>query len=320
MPVTLFITIDTEEDLWAAWSRKDNPVKNIRLLPVLQDIFNRYGAIPTYLVNFPVVNNEESCGVIKMLRDNHACEIGTHIHPWNTPPFVEDINAKNTMICNLAQELIHEKIEKLHSLIKNSLGLEPKCFRAGRWAFGSNVASSILDLGYKVDTSITPFCDWTEEDGPDFSEAGPFPYRFDPSSIFLRKLSGCLLEIPPTIGFWQKNAQGCAQLRKAIQRSPLAKLHILGVLDKLRLLNFRWLSPENTTGSDMIQLASRLVRRGHKCLNMSFHSPSLLPGKTPFVKDEYELKAILKHIEIFLEFAVDAGFAFAPLTSALDVT
>jgi len=318
MSTTIFITIDTEEDSWDQWRRNENPVENVKRLTMLQEIFNRYRAIPTYLVNFPVVNDEESCRVIKGLYHNHGCEIGTHIHPWNTPPFLEDINARNSMICNLPEKLIYEKIGRLHCLIKNRLGLEPKCFRAGRWGFGPVVGKCIFELGYQIDTSITPFVDWTYENGPDFTEASPFPYRFNPVEILRKDPNGPLLEIPPTIGFLQKNFGRCARFRKWVLSSRLSRYHFLGFIDRLRLINFRWLSPELSSSLDMIRLARSFIAQGHRCLSMSFHSNSLLPGSNPFVRNDRELDVFLSNIALFLEFASENDFEFSPLSDAVD--
>lgn len=316
LPAKLFITIDVEEDSWGEFENRDPAVYNISRIPLIQKIFDRLGAVPTYLLTYPVVKNENSRRIIRKILDTGRCEIGAHCHPWNTPPFIEHPNNYNSMLCNLPLELAYEKIRTLHNEIKDRLCVEPKCFRAGRWGFSPSVAKCIHDLGYEVDTSVTPFCNWINEKGPDFSKAPAFPYRFDLNSILLEKSDGPLLEIPPTIGFFQRDFIKCARIRKFILDSPFARIYLLSVLDKLKLLNFRFLSPEFSTGSEMIRLAKNCIRTGHKSLNMSFHSTSLLPGKNPFVKAEHELKELINRIEMFLQYAVDKGFEFAPLSHA----
>jgi len=318
MPARVFITIDTEEDLWDKWKQKDNPVENISRIPLLQGLFDRFKSIPTYLVNYAVVANRDSCNIIKKLYDKQCCEIGSHIHPWNTPPLEENITANNTMICNLPYKLAYDKIRKLHNEIKDRIGYEPQCFRAGRWGFGPTVASCIYELGYKIDTSVTPFCDWTNENGPDFTGAPTLPYRFNPSDILAVKPYGRLLEIPPTMGFFQRDFDRCAKWRKQILRSQLSRYHLLGIFDRLRILNFRKLSPEGSSGSDMIRLAKTFIKNGCCHLNMSFHSSSLLPGKSPYVRNELDLQKFLSNIEAFLKFVKDSGMAFAPLSAVLN--
>lgn len=319
MPVKVFITIDTEEDTWDEYSTTHNPVENIDRLPMLQDIFDRYGAVPTYLINWPVVTNKHARHILTEILDRGRCEIGTHCHPWNTPPFEEKINGHNSQICNLPYELIMKKMENLHGEIINDLKVTPVCFRAGRWGFGPGVARSIHKLGYRVDTSVTPFIDWTDYGGPDFSQASTFAYWFDPDDILCKKTDGCLLEVPPTIGFLQKNFKLWSAISKWILRRPLSRYHIFGVLKRLRILNYYWLSPEVTGSSEMIRLSENLIRAGHRFLNMAFHSTSLLPGKSPFIRNQEQLDKFLYDIEMFLKFAVDRGMTFLPLSGALEV-
>lgn len=318
MLVYLFITIDTEEDLWDKWNRRDNSVENVSFLPQLQKILDQFGAIPTYLVNYPVVTNPKACEILQRLHDRDSCEIGGHIHPWNTPPFQEEISSRNSMICNLTKDLAYQKLENLTNEIENRIGIKAKSFRAGRWGFGPSVARCIHELGYMIDTSITPFSDWTTADGPDFSDAQNEYYRFKPDDIFTKTSNGPLLELPPTIGFFRDYFGKSGQIRKLILNSFTAKIRLIGILDKLGLLNLRWLSPEHSSGSDMIKLARSFVSNGQKFLNMSFHSPSLIPGKSPYVQNESDLAILINRIKTFLAFAVKEGFTFAPVSAALD--
>ena len=318
MPVKMFITIDTEEDAWDKYSTTHNPVNNIACLPRLQDIFDRYGAVPTYLVNWPVVKNKKANNILHNIFDKGRCEIGTHCHPWNTPPFEEEININNSMICNLPGELIFKKIETLHEAIVDSFKIKPVCFRAGRWGFNPKVARSIQKLGYLVDTSITPFINWADYMGPDFMQASSFSYRFAPNDVLREKAGGALLEVPPTTGFFQKNFRLCRSLKKMTSKALPVALHFPGVLNRAGILNFRWLSPEMSSGSDMIRLSKNFIRIGHRFLNMSFHSSSLLPGKTPFVRNQKQLDQFLNRIKMVLDFASDQNITFSPLHEAVE--
>ena len=319
MSVKVFITIDTEEDTWDKYSTIHNPVDNIVHLPMLQDIFDRYGAVPTYLIDWPVIINNHSRHILQGLIDRGQCEIGTHCHPWNTPPFEEQLNNYNSMLCNLPYELIMKKITTLHSRIISELKITPVCFRAGRYGFDSMVAQSILKLGYQVDSSVSPFSNWTVYDGPDFSNALTHIYRFDPEDILRPKTDGCLLEAPPSIGFLQKNFRLSNSIRKWIIKRPFSFFHLLRILDTLRIINFRWLSPELCSGSDMIRLSEYFINSGHNFLNMSFHSTSLLPGKSPFIRNQDQLDMFYNNTEMFLKHAVDNGMEFLPLSGALGI-
>lgn len=316
MSVKVFITIDTEEDTWSDYKATGNGCDNISHIPIIQEIFDRYGAIPTYLVSYPVTEDEHSINILRDILEGSLCEIGTHCHPWNTPP-VEDYNDRHSMMYKLPYEIVRGKMEVLHDAIIKSFKIVPVCFRAGRWGFGSEVSRVICDLGYKVDSSITPLFEWTQDDGPDFTEAPNSIYRFDPEDVLEEKRGGCLLEVPATTGFLQKHFKICNSIRKRIHRGILSRYHILGVLDRLKILNLRILSPESCSGEEMIKLSRNLILSGQHFLNMSFHSNSLLPGLNPFIRNQRELRRLLINIEMFLRFAKEEGMSFSPLSGAI---
>jgi hypothetical protein len=315
MTVHVYITIDTEEDSWADYHREKNPVQNLNRLERLQRLFDQYGCIPTYLINYPVAMSDNG-SVLREYLQKGTCEIGTHCHPWNTPPFEEPVNRRNSMMCNLPDDLILRKMTHLHETIRERFGIRPVCFRAGRWGFGAGVAEALQALGYKVDSSVSPFVDWSVEGGPDYRQAMTQAYRFRPGNIFTADQGGELLEVPPTIGFFQSNFRRANQIRNFITRYVPKKLKLIGILDRLQVLNFRWLSPELSSGKDMVRLAQACINNGSKYLNMSFHSNSMLPGSGPFVKDEDGLNRFLKDIETFLMFAAHKNLAFVPLSAA----
>ena len=312
----VFITIDTEEDDWGSYRTGDFSLENITRLPWLQGIFDRYRAKPTYLISYPVAAGPVSQRILSKLVEDGCCEIGAHCHPWNTPPFEEEITERNSMLCNLPAELVNRKTEVLHETIIDTFGVNSRSFRTGRWGFGENVARAVYRLGYEIDTSVTPFVDWTEYQGPDFSRTRAEAYRFDPGDVMCRKADGLLLEVPATTGFYQERTSICSSARRAILSGPMARLRLIGLLDKLGLVNFRWLSPELSSGAEMVRLARTMMKLGSSFLNMSFHSTTLLPGKSPFVRDEADLGRFIANIEEFLQFAGENGMTFALLSES----
>lgn len=319
MPTRFYITIDTEEDDWGKYNARGNTVENIQQLPRLQALFDKYGAIPTYLINYPVATGSKSKPVLEKILTAGNCEFGTHCHPWNTPPYIEETSKFTSMMCNLPANIIAEKMTYLHEAIKSNYGINPISFRAGRWGFNSDVAKCIVSLGYKLDTSISPFIDWSKSHGPDFSNAKTSSYRFDPNDVLTENEKGLILEVPPTIGFYQKKTQLAQQTRSYIASSKLSKLRLLGLLDKLNILNFYWLSPELSNAQQMIRLCNRFIKSGHNFLNMSFHSTTLLPGSTPFVNSNSDLDDFLNRIESVLRYARDNGLIFSGISDHLKV-
>jgi len=316
MQACLVITVDVEEDSWDQFQEADDSLENISRIPRLQALFDRYGAVPTYLVTYPVVANRRAMGLLGEICGAGRCEIGAHCHPWNTPPVREPSSFRNTYLVNLPADLVREKIETLTNALRDRLGAQPLSFRAGRWGFGPNVAAAIRELGYQIDSSITPYWDWREFGGPDFSDAPSAPYLFDPENILEVKPQGTLMEIQPTIGFLRDDFARAARMRRRITQSPVARFHLMGMLDRLRVLSFRWLTPELWNGAEMVALAKSFLRNGGSVLNMSFHSVTLLPGKSEYLQEESQVPVFLSHIEAVLSFAAENGIRFSSLQAA----
>lgn len=309
----LIITIDTEEDGWGDYTEGSTGVSNIEMVPELQGILESFNARPTYLVSYPVAKDPKSAELFKRLVQEGKAEVGAHCHPWNTPPFLSQNGERTSMMCNLSSELQYKKLTVLHEAIIDNIGVEPTSFRAGRWAFNSDVAGNIRSLGYRVDTSITPYVDWSASYGPDFSLCSPRHYRFSTDDIFTPKDRGDLLEVPATIGFLQKDFH----LANTIHRrfgTILKRTKFNGLMWRLGLINKVWLSPDVSSTPLMIKLAERMDEEGYGYINMSFHSPSLVSGLTPFTKTPGDKTAFLEKIRGFLSWAEEKGIETVTLS------
>ena len=305
----LVVTIDTEEDNWARYSATDNPVKNIERIPELQRLFDEFEVRPTYLVTYPVATTQRSVDTLKRILEQGKCEIGMHCHPWNTPPFDEKavITERDTMLCNLPKAVVHEKMTVLHEAIIKNFGIVPVSFRAGRWGFGQAVARSLCLLKYRVDTSVTPFTNWEESQGPDFFKFRPDIFRFNSGGLEDKNATGPVLEVPVTIGFLQTNFRISQKLLKLMDKNLARKMHLPGILYRLRLLNLKWLSPEMSDADLMVMLAHRMYKNNYSYLNMTFHSTSLLGGLSSFV-GKGEESIFLERIRKFLEYCMKSGW------------
>ena len=312
MPATmkLLITVDTEEDNWASWSATDNPVENIDRIIPLQELFNRYGAKPTYLISHPVASNPRSVEILKRILEEDKCEIGMHCHPWNTPPVkdAEEIDEQDTMLCNIPSDLVYDKLSNLDDTIYKNFGVKALTFRAGRWGFGPAVARALCRLGYRFDTSVTPYVNWEDYNGPDFSRFGPESFKFTAQGIEQKSESGFLVEIPVTIGILHRSIHNLQIWIRTLRKTLARRVKFDGILKRLTFMNTVWLSPELTRLGDMIQLAKRLKENNASFLNLAFHSVSLQKGLSPFVKTKEDEFRFMQKIECFLKFACDAGW------------
>jgi hypothetical protein len=320
----LFITIDTEEDNWG--ERITNPtVENIYRVPRLQAVFDKFSAVPTYLINYPVATDKKSIDIFNAIKDAGKCEIGSHCHPWNTPPFEEERSPRNSFMYNLPPELIREKMKTLNREIRKNFNVDPVSFRAGRWGFDQKVAAVLRSLNYRVDTSMTPFCEWDDyEGGPRFGVKNNMMFYFNENDYPGQGKHGIkdpaageyLLQVPPTIGFLQPYFRFADLLRNTFRKKIFTPFRILGIMEKLKIMNYRWLSPENSFIEDMIKLSRIVLKKGHPFLNMFFHSTSLIPGKSPFIRNESDVDEMLGKIGTYLEFAAGENIECVGLSRA----
>lgn len=313
----LVITIDTEEDNWGQFASTGQTLENINRIPYLQEMFDTYNVRPTYLITYPVAIDNKCIALLGAIEKSDRCEIGMHCHPWNTPPFEEQTNAKNSMLCNLPADLQFKKLSFLHNTIVNNFEIMPVSFRSGRWGYNQSVAESLIKLGYKVDTSITSYVDWQQDYGQDFSDVSPRPFRFSHENIFEEASDGRLLEVPATVAYLQRNFALCNALSKFLSRKPVSRLRFIGILDKLHLLNKVWLTPEMSDSKTMIKLAKCMMKKKYKILNMFFHSATLKAGLTDYIKSKDDETRFLKNIKEFLVFARNSGIESIKLSDSL---
>ena len=209
------------------------------------------------------------------------------------------------MLCNLPEDLIRRKIQRLHDAIMQNMGSAPTSFRAGRWGYGPHVARVLLELGYRVDSSIMALTSWDNALGPDTSDISSMPYYFHPTDIFKPDPTGTILEVPATVLFLQHNEARAKAMARLLGCVP--RLHLTGVLGRLGLLNKGHLSPEICTGAEMVRLAKTAITRNLPVVNLFFHSSTLCPGLTPFVRNAANLSEFLNRIRTLLQFAHEAG-------------
>ena len=312
----LVVTVDVEEDQWGITPPRYATVHNVHRLPILQKLLSAFDIVPTYLLTYPVVSDPHAVGILREIFDAGECEIGTHCHPWNTPPHEECLNKYNSMLCNLPTTLQFEKLQRLHEAIQDKFEMTPIAFRSGRWGFDAEVARNIVRLGYRIDTSITPYTSWAQTSGPDFSYVSPQPYTFMEESPTDRNQKGALAEIPVSIGYLHGEFQVCAKLAERLRSSPLRWLKLGGLLSRLQVLRKVWLSPEMETPARMMQLVRQMRYQGYEVLNLVFHSSALMGGCGPFVRTQAEERLFLEKLGSFLRLASKNGVVFAPLSEA----
>ena len=296
-PPLLLVIVDAEEEFdWNSYSRTATSVSNIRRQVLAQRVLERFGIVPTYMVDYPVASQAEGIAPLAELLAQGRCGIGAQLHSWVTPPFDEDISHHTSFAGNLPKALERAKIETLTDTIQRNFGTRPTIYRAGRYGFGPNTAATLRDLGYEIDCSILPWINLESRQGPDFSGFGTTPFWLD--------CQRRLLELPLTAGLvGALDRLGLAASVYPRVASPLAaRLRLPAVMSRLRLLDRIPLTPEGTTQAEARRVTRWLAAKGHRLFCISYHSSSLVVGGTPYVRSPADLAAFLQWLEHYLEF------------------
>lgn len=286
------MTIDTEEDNWEP-VRENITTKNIEQLPKLQKLFDQYHVKPTYLTTYEVVKQNQSAAIIKEFAGSKKCEIGAHLHPWNTPPLKESFTPQNTMLNNLDKKLQLEKLDTLTSLITKVAGRKPIAFRAGRYGINQSMLDNLIQQGYKVDSSYTPFFNWKKYYGIDFSNYS----NLEMQKLFHTSTDKFIIEMPITIAFKQKKYATAKYLFSKFKNTK-----IIGLLERLGLLNIIYLSNEQYSFKQLSSLTDSVIHNYIPILVFSFHSNNLVPGLTPFVQNSDDLIRFYDTLKNIIEY------------------
>lgn len=276
------LTVDTEEEF--DWSkpieRSGHTVHTIARLARFQEFCEGQGICPIYLVDFPIATSPAAAEILRPAVAAGRAEVGVQLHPWVSPPHNETVNEHNSFAGNLPAELEREKFTRLREAIATAFGAPPLIYRAGRYGVGPNTAQILADGGIAIDTSIRPHFDYSFADGPDFMGLPLTPWWVDADRRLMELplttvYSGLLREI----GDW---------LYPRLWRAPPLR----GVLSRLGLLERIPLTPEGVTLEEALRGVDIALDMQLPVLVFSFHSPSLAPGYTPYVRTLDDLDAL----------------------------
>jgi hypothetical protein len=282
------LTIDTEAD--NQWNDKSSlAVNNLDYIK------------PVYLCTTEILESEKfDKNIASYCRENKA-ETGAHLHPWSSPPFEKSADSTRTYPSELPIELFEKKMSELTELIKVKTGKPPLSYRAGRWGFDYKHVPILEKLGYKVESSLTPFVSWHQyigdkSGGPRVSIWSPKPFLFENSS---------LLEVPPTIMISSciLNSFTCLKEAFVLNRQNF----ITKVFAKIFNLGPHWLRPYPTTSLDKLINLQQKSEVQTEVQNlpvtvMMFHSSELMPGGSPYNQDKDSIEKLYAKLDSFFAY------------------
>ncbi|MDP9033721.1 MAG: hypothetical protein M3O50_02865 [Myxococcota bacterium] len=286
--VFLCVSIDCECDKGPAW-RTRQPLAfagvHVGLGECLHPLFERFGAKPTYLLSPELLGDLAS---VERLAGLRGCELGTHLHGELAEPdaFAPDVTSQVQR--DYAPEVERAKLTWLTGAFRSAFGRSPGSFRAGRFGIGPNTIGILEQLGYTVESSVTPHVDWSSvSPGLTFVGAPTQPYHPDPCHPG-RQGASAMLEVPVTI---------------RLQR--WGRLPLLG-----KRLEPRWLRPTRNRAAALIAIAREAIveaRESHPdrpvVLNAMFHNVEVVAGASPYASTDRAARRIVDRLGALLDFA-----------------
>jgi hypothetical protein len=244
-----------------------------------------FNIVPNYVVDYPIASQPLGYESLRRYQVEGRALIGTHLHPWVSPPLSEPLTRANSYPGNLPRDLELEKLAILTQTIESNFGRRPLTYLAGRYGNGPNSAAILEQLGYDVDISVTPSIDHSEDGGPDYSGFSSQPFWFGRG----RRLLG--LPGAGCFAGWLKG--GGAPFYRFITRPGLRWARLPAVTSRLRAFERIRLTPEGYSLPELQRMTRSMLKDGERVFVFSFHSPSICPGCTPYVRDEADLRDFL---------------------------
>ena len=313
--VFVVVSIDTECDKGPGW-KTQFPLRFRSVTEgvpkVFSPFFRKHGLVPTYLVS-PEILQDPEC--VAVLRGIEGAELGTHLHgEFIEPEADRDAPVTSTPQTAYAPAVEREKLKNLTELFASRFGRRPASFRAGRFALGPRSLAFLDELGYRVDSSVTPFRTNEYPGGLSSNYWGAPLAPYHPSAEDPRRAGSLrLLEVPVTILAPAMAGWPSFLLRRlndrAVSRAPLRRL-LKGPIEKM------WVRPLRGTPDQLVAWADTVIstweRSSTPVLNVMFHSVEVIPAASPYTQTEGEVRELLGGLDTLFEHLA-ARYAVVPM-------
>ena len=270
----VFVDVEEEFDWSRPLDRAARSVTAMKALPAAHRRFAEAGAGLACMVDHPVAADPDAGELLRRILADPACSLGAQLHPWVTPPFVAP-TVGDSFAGTLPRHVEAAKIDAITNLLHEALARRPIAYRAGRYGIGPNTLSLLAERGYRIDTSVRARYDYSPFGGPNFSALGNGAFRRDG-----------MIELPLTTVFTGALRRWGPWLHVTAGGLPL----LPAMLARARLLERIALTPEDMPIRAARDAVSIALDSGIPLLAFSFHSPSLVPGHTPYVRDTADLR------------------------------
>ena len=288
------ITIDTEGD--NLWSKpKEITTYNAKYIERFQNLCEKYCFRPTYLVNYEMAIDPLFRKLAKKWIKENRAEIGMHLHAWNTPPLhrlTEDDFYNQPLLIEYPVDVMRQKLEFMTRLLEDTFEVRVTSHRAGRWGFNETYAKLLVELGYKVDCSVTPGISWERvRGGPNYKGFPTEAYFVNLDNIRERGKSD-LLEVPVSIVYIYSYF-----VERLFAISEKLAVTIGNKLSAISSPKLTWLRPKRNNLKYMLRLLDRAISMKWTYVEFMLHSSELMPGGSPRFKTQEAVDKLYHDIE-----------------------
>ena len=288
------ITIDTEAD--NQWDdTHECSTLNAKFLPRFQELAEKYGFKPTWLTTYEMANNSDFVKYFKNKQNNGLCEIGMHLHAWNTPPEykLETKTKERSYLIEYPVKIMEEKIKNIDALLTEKFGVKPISHRAGRWVMNDDYYRLLEKNGYKVDCSTTPHVDWSNTLG----ETGLGGSNYSNSSQKPQLVSN-IFEVPMTI-----------KIIHQIQFDRIKSFRSLfGEFKRFIVGRKQWMRPDKNLNFSGLKRIIKKCSKKNEYIMFMIHSSELMPGGSPNFKNKDDIEKLYLIIEKCFSYAKKEGY------------
>lgn len=319
--VQFIVSLDTEAD--NQW-RHGIPLtcRNVGYWHDFQDLCLSTGVIPTYLITSEIAEDPVAATMLREWVGQGRAEVGAHLHPWTTAPFVDADglrfnDERHLFPSALREDLLRAKLQVLTAQIVENVGVRPLSYRAGRFGMSTTTAGILAELGYLVDSSVTPLVSWGTKGKTSSSLGGP-DFRRHTAAPFIIAGSGVpgLLEMPVTVMVTNRTVRRHAVLTRAYLSRPARVARRLVHRGRSRPQPV-WLRPSPLLrASDLEAVWNAAEEDGLTTVVMMFHSSELMPGGSPYWPSQDAVTDLLATLDGFFRFALRNGGRPTTMTGA----
>jgi hypothetical protein len=289
------ITVDTEPD--NQWLNETfDKTENVRYIPRFQELCEKYNFMPVYLTEYNIAKDQFFVEYINKKLLENKCEVGMHLHPWSTPPFMQitsnDLKHK-PYVTEYPEDVIEQKIGALINILRSNFNAEIVSHRAGRWAVNTKYMHILKKYGITIDCSVVPYHKMPSSSGEslagilDYSDCRNDIYEMDAGNF---KKTGNLgvFEVPLTAFDFYPSIRPL--ISKISTKTSNACFHPI----KLR--------PEQGNLRDLIKIVDIVLKKKLPFLQFMIHSSEFMPNCSLAFPDAKSIEKLYKDLDALFSY------------------